>query len=139
MAQQIKRQAEEYLVPAPLVHRLIISIFAALIGLAGYMVIWALNDVKWKSKQESRLDSIMAEQANMKDLLEVGVLPRADERLKALERFLRKEIELVTESQRLLQRDLREWGTGLRATITELQSSIELHRNDTRRHGSTRP
>ena len=45
-----------YFVPASLVNKLILGIFASLLSLAGYMVLWAMNDAEWKAHQEGTTD-----------------------------------------------------------------------------------
>jgi len=46
-----------YVVPAPLVHKLIMAIFASLLAVAGYMAIWAIGDAAFKSEMRTILAS----------------------------------------------------------------------------------
>ena len=115
--------ADTYTIPAPLVHRGIMALVTLFFGLAGYMIVWALNDREWKAQQQTAQLAFTKDLAAIRQLIDPGVLPRADERLKALERAVEQQ-----------STDLREWGTGLRGSMTELQSSHETHRNDAALH-----
>ena len=69
-----------YFVPAGLVNALIIAIFSSLIGIAGYMIVWNGQDAAFKQTVLYRL-------TNIENKVNNGILPRADERVKNLERW----------------------------------------------------
>ena len=69
-----------YVLPAPLVNALIIAIFASLLSIAGYMVQWNSQDAAFKREVLTRLGAI-------EEQVQQGILPRADERMKAVERW----------------------------------------------------
>ena len=63
-----------YIVPAPLVNTLIGLIFSALMGIAGYMVIWAQGDRDVKAElrtasklQDQKIEQIKADHEAMND------------------------------------------------------------------------
>lgn len=77
------RNGNGYTIPAPLVHRVIVSIVFSILGIGGYMLAWAINDAARQAEQEARLDAIELQ-------TRMGVLPRADERLNDHERRIRR-------------------------------------------------
>ena len=82
MIEQVKKVGENYQLPARLVHNLIRSIFGSILVIGGYMIIWAINDAAWKAALDVRIGQI---EETLKGMDMAGVLPRADERLRALE------------------------------------------------------
>ena len=72
----------EYLIAKPLVHKAIVSIISGIIVIAGYMIVWAVNDASWKAKQEARIELVLGE-------IDQGILDRADERVRVLEEWKR--------------------------------------------------
>jgi hypothetical protein len=52
-----------YYLSARLVNKLIFSIFSGIIIIAGYMIVWAVNDGRWKSAQEVKLETFAGSQA----------------------------------------------------------------------------
>ena len=84
-AVQRDRENGKYIISARLVHGLIVAIFSALLGIAGWMVVWAANDSKWKGGMQADLQNFERALGKIEAQLAPGVLPRADERLRALE------------------------------------------------------
>jgi len=46
-----------YYLSAGLVNKLILSILTGIVVIAGYMIVWAVNDASWKASQETKLDA----------------------------------------------------------------------------------
>lgn len=89
----VSRTQDTYTISAALVHRLILSITASLltftVAVAGYMISWNKEDKAWKTKQDERLGALVANIAALRKEVDEGILPRADERIKALEKQMR--------------------------------------------------
>ena len=132
MTRQLKtdENGNTYSVPAPLVHRLIFAIFGALSVIAGYMVVWAVNDVRKESRQETQQNKVIEDIEEIKRILSKGVLPRADERLRALDKYLRAEIKAVKLELGQVKQELRDWSTREIA----IRGALEAHMNDNQRH-----
>ena len=77
-----------YKISASLVHLAISSIIAGMLSIAGYMVVWALNDTGWKSRQEQRLVAAEKDIDTLESTVKEGVLPVAKQRLLDIERRL---------------------------------------------------
>ena len=86
----VERDDDHYRIAASLVHKLIAAIFAALIGISGYMMVWGLDDRAYKVEMTARL--FQCEQVNEKQdgILERGILPRTEERINSLESRVRQ-------------------------------------------------
>ena len=76
----VKQSTEGYIIPAKLINTLIVSILGGLLTIAGYMVIWHGQDAAHKREVLTRLGGIERDVAK-------GILPRADERMKSVERW----------------------------------------------------
>lgn len=76
---------KDYTISKPLVHGLIIAIFASLISIAGYMVRWNVSDNSWKAAMDQKLTGVVAAVSEMKVKVAVGQLPQAAWRLDTAE------------------------------------------------------
>ena len=88
--QTVAKSDDSYVVPATLVHRLIVAIFSSLAMIGAYMIIWAVNDVQWKAKQELKGEEILYRVTQNERAIQFGILPRAEERIESLERQIRE-------------------------------------------------
>ena len=48
--QTLKALGDGYVVPAPLMHRIMVAVLSSIIIIGGYMVMWAYNDAAFKSR-----------------------------------------------------------------------------------------
>jgi hypothetical protein len=90
----VKRETGEsgddaYRISATLVHATLVSIVAGIVSMGGYMIVWALNDVKWKAISEERQTNLIIRVTQMEDLISIGILPRAQERIEYIEQRVR--------------------------------------------------
>lgn len=46
----VTRDVDGYTIPAPLVHKLLLCIVTSILGIGGYMVLWGVNDAKFKAR-----------------------------------------------------------------------------------------
>jgi hypothetical protein len=92
-------EQQTYTFNARLVHGLILAIFASLISIAGYMILWAQNDASFKADLIRRLQVQERDVAIIQMQISQGVLPLARQRLETVEREVRE-----------LQADLRKHG-----------------------------
>jgi len=90
-----------YIIPTSLVSKLIIAIFGSLIGIGGYMVVWAINDGRWKTIIDERMAST---QSTLK-ILQAAVYP--NQILAAETRIRLEQIEREIESLKRLVEDNR--------------------------------
>jgi hypothetical protein len=60
--------------------------FAALLGMAGYMVLWAYNDAEAKAKADARLQQLGRDVGRLEAAIYAGQLPIARQRLDDLSR-----------------------------------------------------
>lgn len=74
-----------YAVPAPVVHKLIFSIFVSLFSIAGYLVVWAIADAKWKVQIENEQRQAREGLQELQVLLKGGILPVIKEQIENLE------------------------------------------------------
>ena len=74
-----------YYLSASLVNRLIATIFTTILGIAGYMIVWAVNDSTYKSTQEARIDAMVVDIKELKEAVKPGILPIANERIHNME------------------------------------------------------
>ena len=81
---RIPGDEDAYQVPARLVNWLVYSIFAALLTIGGYMVVWNRSYVVGQVALLQRIDSLTATVSEVKTILSVGILPRTEERINAL-------------------------------------------------------
>jgi len=77
-------QGENYLVPAPLVHRILWGVVISLLGLGGYMLVWYMNDQLFKQEVLTRLNGIE---------MTIKMVPKMQSDLYYLERSVNKEQE----------------------------------------------
>jgi len=82
----VPRDGDGYLVPAKLVNWLVYSILAALLAIGGYMVVWNRSDTQWKTALMIRLESINEKIGGLEQKINVGILPRAEERMNAMDK-----------------------------------------------------
>lgn len=72
-----------YLVPAPLVHRLLWGVVISIVSVGLYMVRWNLNDTEWKTQTTSDLAVMVSAVSEIKDI--VKSIPQREARLKLVE------------------------------------------------------
>lgn len=81
---------KRYSIAAALVHKLIISIIGAIIATGGYMVLWGINDARWKGTMETQfteqINNLSTAVSELRAAVSTGILPRADERIKGIEK-----------------------------------------------------
>jgi len=82
----VEREDDHYRIKASLVHALILSIFAALLSIAGYMTVWGLDDRAYKADIIRRVTQAEDRNEKQDSTLDKGILPRTEERLSALEK-----------------------------------------------------
>jgi len=82
----VEREDDHYRISAGLVHKLIAAIFATLIGISGYMVVWGLDDRAYKADMIRRVTQNEEDSVRQGHLLDRGILPRAEERIVSLEK-----------------------------------------------------
>ena len=51
----VKNSEQGYMIPASLMHKLIISVIAAILTAGGYMVAWQVTDAAYKATTELRI------------------------------------------------------------------------------------
>lgn len=75
-----------YSVPATLVHWLIAAILSSLISIAGYMVVWAVNDREWKTSVNAKIEELVRIDSRTDFYVKEGILPVAKQRIDDLNR-----------------------------------------------------
>ena len=65
-----EREKDGYFVPASLVNKLIIAIFGSLVAVGGYMIVWAINDARWKAGQDANISGLRDEIGNLEQDIE---------------------------------------------------------------------
>ena len=86
----VAKEDRNYVISAPLVHKLIMSIIGGIVAIGAYMVIWALNDTEWKATITTRLEALREDVAEIKAETGEGQLNVARERLDTLEDRVRQ-------------------------------------------------
>jgi hypothetical protein len=76
---------DNYSVDSRLVNRLIYTVLAALLSIAGYMTAWALSFNSWQARVDAKLDEIMREVVMMEQHVQQPCHGVACERLRQLE------------------------------------------------------
>ncbi|MBT8123496.1 MAG: hypothetical protein KJO81_01585 [Gammaproteobacteria bacterium] len=79
-------------------HSLIGAVFASLLGIAGYMVIWAGTDSAWKQKIDTKVEAIVVDLDKLETRLAnhphgSQILPEASLRLQHLETWQTRHIQ----------------------------------------------
>jgi len=97
---------DTYIISQKLVNALIISIFGSLLGIAGYMVIWAQTDSAFKADLMARIVFIERDVGSVKTKVDGGILPLAHERIENISGRLRE----VEKKVNLLEHDRRKYG-----------------------------
>ena len=79
-----------YTLSASLVHRAIMACIGGIVTIAGYMVVWAVQDARGSGELEIRLVQLEREVAALRAAQALGSLPLSRERLNALESRISK-------------------------------------------------
>lgn len=96
-----------YFMPASLVNRLILAIVGAILAIGGYMVLWAMSDVAWKSTQELKINEIAKDMGALSEKHTDGIHPIAAERILAINGVLDDNREFDTDTRRKLDNHLQ--------------------------------
>ena len=82
---RIPGEEDAYQAPAKLINFLVYSILAALLAIAGYMVMWNKSDNTWKAVLMQRVETMSENIGDLKLKVNTGVLPLAQQRLDSLD------------------------------------------------------
>jgi len=109
--------ADGYLIPAPLVHKVLWGIVISLVTLGGYMALWYMNDKLWKQAVETRITMVE---------LSVGekILPKAQvqiDQIKARDTRLWEELKDLRDDYE----EHEDWGIDRSANIEARISELE--------------
>jgi hypothetical protein len=81
----IPGDGDSYEVPAKLVNWLVYLIFASLLSIGGYMVIWNRSDNAWKAVLMQRIDNISEDVVELKMKVNTGMLPLTQQKLEGID------------------------------------------------------
>ena len=81
---RIPGEEDAYQVPAKLVNFLVYGIFASLVSIGGYMVVWNRSDTAWKTSLMQRMESVQEKIGALQQKIDTGILPRTEERINAI-------------------------------------------------------
>lgn len=87
------KQNGTYVVAATLVHRTILSIIGGIAIIAGYMVLWAIQDTGWKASTNTMLTEMRRDLEQIEERISADILPIAKERIEHLEEDLKEHKE----------------------------------------------
>jgi len=81
---RIPGEEDAYQVPAKLVNFLVYGIFASLVSIGGYMVVWNRSDTAWKTALMQRMENVQEKIGSLQQKIDTGILPRTEERINAI-------------------------------------------------------
>ena len=111
MSNSVTREGNVYTISAGLVHTAIVAIVGSLLGLCGYMIVWAINDAAWKARVDDKmshveqqlrnqLGTLAKEQLYIRDKVDRGILPIAEEKYGTLDERVTRLEDWRADSQR---------------------------------------